>query len=310
MNWQKKGHIYVPDGNTSWASSYASVPVVDFIGQDKIRIYFTVRDENNRASITFVEADAGNPKNISYIHNKPILEAGMPGMFDDCGAMTSHIVNVGNEKWLYYIGWNVRNTIPYFNSIGLAKSKDGGITFEKFSEGPLFDRNYNEPYFSAAPFVMKEKEIWKMWYLSNTKWQLHDGVMEPFYHIKYAESQDGINWQRTGKVAIDFRNENECGIVRACVIKDADIYKMWYSHRNLNNYRNDKNNSYRIGYAESSNGIDWKRKDDEVGIDVSDSGWDSEMIEYPFIYDYDGERYMLYNGNTFGKSGFGYAVIE
>lgn len=311
MQWIKKGLVYEPNTNYEWNSKgYASVPTVYKVSEDVLRIYFTARDINNKTNISYIEVEADNPSNILYTHKHSILSFGEIGMFDDCGAMVSHVVDVGNEVWMYYIGWNVRNTIAYHNSIGLAISKDGGITFKKFSEGPLFDRTYKEPYFNAAPFVLKENGIWKMWYLSNTKWVEYEGKSEPFYHIKYAESNNGIDWKRDGKVAIDYKDENECGIVRACVLKDNNSYKMWYSHRNLQNYRTNKNSSYRIGYAESNDGINWTRKDDEVGIDVSKSGWDSEMIEYPFVYEHKGERYMIYNGNTFGKTGFGYAILE
>ncbi len=311
MKWIKKGLIYVPTTSLNWnLKGYASVPTVYKVSEDVLRIYYTARDAENRTNISYIEVDADEPTKVLYVHKKSVLTFGKIGMFDDCGAMVSHVIDVDSEVWMYYIGWNVRNTIAYHNSIGLAISKDGGVTFEKFSEGPLFDRTYKEPYFNAAPFVLREKGIWKMWYLSNTKWVEYNGKSEPFYHIKYAESENGIDWKREGKVAIDYKDENECGIVRACVLKDDKTYKMWYAHRNLKNYRTNKNSSYRIGYAESNNGINWTRKDNEVGIDVSKSGWDSEMIEYPFVYDHKAKRYMIYNGNTFGKTGFGYAVLE
>lgn len=311
MKWVKKGLIFTPDDRFEWnKKGYASVPTVYKITEDRLRIYYTARDGNNRTNISFIEVDAETPEKILYVHNDSVLTHGKMGMYDDCGAMVSHVIKVENEVWMYYIGWNVRNTIAYHNSIGLAISKDDGITFKKFSEGPLFDRNYKEPYFSAAPFVLNENGIWKMWYLSNTAWVEYNGKSEPFYHIKYAESDNGIDWKREGKVAIDYKDKNECGIVRSCVMKDGETYKMWYAHRNLQDYREDKKNSYRIGYAESSNGIDWIRMDEKAGIDVSESGWDNEMIEYPFVYDHNGKRYMIYNGNTFGKSGFGYAILE
>lgn len=309
MNWIKKGLIFTSDATHEWNKTHASVPTVYNINEQILRIYYTSRDTKNRAYISFIEVESEDPKNILYTHDKPVLSPGKLGMFDDMGTMVSHVVEVENEVWMYYIGWNVRNTIAYHNSIGLAISKDGGITFDKFSEGPLFDRTYKEPYFNAAPYILREDRIWKMWYLSNTKWVKYNGKSEPFYHIKYAESDNGIDWRREGKVAIDYKDENECGIVRSCVLNDGNTYKMWYSYRNLQNYREDINNSYRIGYAESNNGFDWIRMDGKSGIDVSKNGWDSEMIEYPFVYDNNNKRYMIYNGNGFGSSGFGYAVL-
>jgi hypothetical protein len=140
-----------------------------------------------------------------------------------------------------------------------------------------------------------------MWYLSCTGWQMREGKPEHKYHIKYAESLDGITWQRDGKIAIDFKGDEEYAISRPSVIHDKDCWKMWYSHRGQ---------SYRIGYAESKDGREWTRLDSVVGIDTSVSGWDSEMIEYPFVFDHKGERYMLYNGNGYGETGFGLAVLE
>jgi len=311
MKWIKKGLIFSFDKKNKWnEKGYTSIPTIYKVNNKVLRIYYTARDYKNRTNISYIEVEANNPTNILYKHDKSILQYGKLGMFDDSGAMVSYVADVGNEVWMFYIGWNVRNTIAYHNSIGLAISKDGGVSFEKFSEGPLFDRTYKEPYFNAAPYILREKGIWKMWYSSNTDWVEYNEKSEPFYHIKYAESDNGVDWKREGKVAIDYKDENECGIVRACVLKDNDTYKMWYAHRNLENYRTNKNDSYRIGYAESNNGIDWIRKDEEVGIEVSESGWDSEMIEYPFVYDHNDSRYMIYNGNTFGKSGFGYAILE
>lgn len=310
MNWIKKGSIFNSNGEYYWNKTHASMPTVYRINEERLRIYYTSRDPQNRANISFIEVNACDPKKILYIHDKAVLKPGTPGMFDDMGAMSSHVIDVDGEVWMYYIGWNVRNTIAYHNSIGLAISRDGGVTFEKLSEGPLFDRTYKEPYFNAAPYVLRDDGIWKMWYLSNTAWVEYNGKSEPFYHIKYAESDNGIDWRREGKIAIDYKDEDECGIVRACVIRDKNTYKMWYSHRNLHNYRHDKSNSYRIGYAESANGINWQRMDDEVGINVSESGWDCEMIEYPFVCDHKGERYMFYNGNMFGSTGFGYAILD
>jgi hypothetical protein len=309
MTWLKRGLIYAPKGEYYWNKTHASVPVVDAVSDRRWRIYFAARDNENRSHTSFVEVEAGNPGHVLYEHPEPILPLGQLGTFDDCGIMPSWIVNNGNEKYLYYIGWTVRRTVPFHNSIGLAISKDGGRSFERFSEGPLFDSTYREPYFSGTSCVLVEGRVWKNWYLSCTKWEAINGRPEPFYHLKYAESVDGVKWRREGVVAIDFKSKDEAGIVKASVLRE-DVYKMWYSHRNASNYRTSKENSYRIGYAESPDGIRWTRRDELAGIDVSDEGWDSEMIEYPHVIKAGGQKYLFYNGNGFGRSGFGYAISE
>lgn len=311
MNWIKKGLIYAPDGSFGWNKTHAHVVCGDLVDSDTLRMYYSARDEKGRCQASYLDLDAKNPSNVKYIHPKTILDLGEPGTFDDCGIMPTWLLNHPNgQKWLYYIGWTVRNTIPYHNSIGLAVSDDG-INFTKKFTGPIIHTIATEPHFSGSASILFDQGIFKIWYLNCTHWhKAADGKMEPCYHIKYAESTDGIYWKRDGLVAIDYKNEIEGGISRPSVLIEDGIYKMWYSYRAIDDYRNNKNRSYRIGYAESNDGKNWERKDDEVAIDISDAGWDSEMIEYPLIMNNLAKKTMFYNGNGFGASGFGYAEFD
>lgn len=306
--WKKKGFIYNVNGKFEWNKSHAQVPVVDILS-DSLRIYYATRDAEGKSNISFIEVDKVNPQKIIYENKQPLFSFGNFGTFDDSGIMPSSIINVGDKKYLYYIGWTTRQTVPYQNAIGLAISEDGGSTFNKISEGPIITVNHIEPYFSGTSYVMFNKGLFKMWYLSCIKWEIFEGKPEPIYNIKYAESMDGINWNQTGKVAIQL-NEDEGGLVSASVIRQDGIYKMWFGKRKKSDYRTNTKNTYRIGYAESIDGINWERKDDFAGIDISNQGWDSEMISYPYVFKNNNELIMLYNGNGFGKTGFGYAVWE
>jgi hypothetical protein len=286
--WEKRGLIFTADGRYPWMISHAQVPLVDEVSSDILRIYFGTRDGLNRTVTSYVEVAAADPSKLSYMHDKPILELGKLGCFDDSGVMPSWIVNHQGVKYLYYIGWNVGTTVPYRNSIGLAISTDGGKTFRRMFTGPVLDRTRDEPHFCATPCVLVEEGLWRMWYLSCVRWEWYDGKAEPYYHIKYAESQDGITWGKRGIVAVDFKTTEEGGLVRPCVIRGKDGYRMWYSYRD---------------------GKDFRIKDNAVGIDVSDSGWDSEMTAYPYVHmGSNGKTYLFYNGNGFGRSGLGYAV--
>lgn len=310
MRWVKKGLIFKVDNDHDWMRTHAQVPTADLIEDNVLRIYFGTRDGNNRTLPTYLEVEANNPQKILYVHDKPILSLGKIGNFDDSGVMPSWLVSQGNKKLFYYIGWNVGSTVPYRIANGLAISEDYGQTFNKISDGPIMDRTIIDPISVSTQCVVIDGDIWKTWYMSFTAWQIVNGVAEPSYHIKYAESKDGISWIAKGDVCIDCKVPDECGIARPCVIKEGGLYKMWHSYRGIDSYRTDRKQSYRIGYAESGDGIHWTRKDEAVGIDISDSGWDSEMIAYPFVYEHKGKKYMLYNGNGFGKSGIGYAMIE
>ena len=307
--WEKRGRIFAADGRYPWMMSHAQVPLVEDVSSDSLRIYFGTRDQMNRTVTSYCEVSADDPSKVLYVHDRPILELGELGCFDDSGVMPSWIVNHNGLKYFYYIGWNVGTTVPYRNSIGLAVSTDGGTTFTRAFKGPVLDRTRDEPHFCATPCVLVEEGLWRMWYLSCVRWEWYDGRAEPYYHIKYAESKDGVTWDKRGIVAIDFKTAEEGGLVRPCVIRRHEGYRMWYSFRDGRDFRISKQHSYRIGYAESVNGLDWMRKDEEVGIGVSETGWDSEMIAYPFVHQAsNGRTYLFYNGNGFGRSGFGYAV--
>jgi hypothetical protein len=223
--------------------------------------------------------------------------------------MPSWIVNHGSKKYLYYIGWNPQVTVAYRLSIGLAISEDGGKSFSKYSEGPICDRDVDEPYFNTAPCVVVDGTSWKMWYVACTGWEMVNKRREPRYRIKYALSDDGIHWQRTNQVCIDYDSFTDA-IGRPCVFVTNGMYRMLYSYRSIQNYRTDPGQSYRLGYAESLDGIHWLRRDDEVGIDRSATGWDSEMLEYSHVFVSKRGIYLFYNGNGFGQSGFGYAVLR
>ncbi|MHC8311051.1 glycoside hydrolase family protein [Pseudomonas sp. GT1P32] len=280
--------------------SHAAVPFCEYLTGNVFRVYFTTRDAQSRSHTAFVDVDICPPFKILSISEKPVLVPGSLGEFDDSGSMGCWLLKNEDTRYMYYQGWNLGVTVPFRNSIGVATSTSNS-PFTRYSPGPIVDRSMFEPHFTATPCVLVEDGKWRMWYLSCTEWQMVNGTPKHKYHIKYAESSDGINWLREGKVAIDYAQDDEHAISRPSVIRDQHGWKMWYSYRGQ---------SYRIGYAESADGINWTRMDDQVGIDVSDTGWDSEMIEYPFVFDHDGKRYMLYNGNNYGITGFGLAVLE
>jgi hypothetical protein len=191
--------------------------------------------------------------------------------------------------------------VPFYFYIGLAVSEDGQ-TYRKYSIAPILERSEVDPYLTASPWVLVENDVWRMWYVSGVKWTVERGRPTHYYHVRYAESLDGVRWRRSGIVCIDFISSAEHAISRPCVLKDGDgRYRMWYSYRG---------EAYRIGYAESADGLTWERRDEDAGIHPSLVGWDSEMIEYPVVFDHAGKRYMLYNGNGFGKTGVGLAVLE
>ena len=299
MIWKKLGQVFVPDKHHFWMETHAANTVAEHLKDDLFRIYFSCRDRENHSSIGYVDVDINLPFTITQVSETPVLVRGEIGLFDDSGVSLSCITTVRGKKFMYYLGWNLGVTVPWRNSIGLAIYNEQAGQFEKYGKAPLLDRNEVDPYSISYPFVMEDGGLFRMWYGSNLSWGKDQKDMA--HVIKYAESNDGLSWKREGIVALDFKNNGEYAMSRPYVIKESGDYRMWYSYRG---------EAYRIGYAESSDGIQWIRKDELAGIDVSPEGWDNETVEYPFIFDHKGRRYMLYNGNAYGRTGFGLAILE
>lgn len=299
MRWKKLGKLFCAEGQFPWMQTHAANPCAEWRGGDLFRIYFSSRDAQRRAHIGYVDMDITRPHEILGVADTPVLAPGETGLFDDSGVSLGCIVPHAGRRYLYYLGWNLGVTVPWRNTIGLAISDGPDAPFVKVSPAPIMDRHHVDPYSISYPWVMIDAGRWRMWYGSNLSWGSAQRDMN--HLIKYAESDDGIHWRREGKIAIPFQDTGEFAMAKPCVVRDGDLYRMWYAYRG---------EAYRIGYAESADGIVWVRKDHAVGISVSSAGWDAETVDYPFVFDHAGERYMLYNGNSYGATGFGLAVLE
>lgn len=301
MEWIKKGLIF--------NDCHAQVPIVDTNHDGFWRIYFSKRENRGKSIPYYIDVEAGNPLNILFKSSKPILNPGDKGLFDWAGIMPTELIQVDNKKYLYYIGWSNRLDVPYHNNIGLAISDDKGQNWFKFSDGPVFSTSYKEPGYVGTISIIEHQELFYGYYLSCRQWQEFDGKMEPMYDIKIATSVNLIDWTPINKVAVGLEN-NEGGISKASILKIDSKYFLWYSVRNATDYRENKINSYRIKCSESTDLINWKRTT-ELGLDVENSGdWENLMVEYPHIFEFENQIYMFYNGNGFGETGFGYAILS
>jgi hypothetical protein len=302
MRWKKLGLVYRPSGENDMLITHASNPVAELLNRNSYRVYFSPRDSKNRSSIFSVNIiiSTDGAEVISNSLDK-VLDIGKRARFDDSGVSVAAIISEGEKRLLYYVGWNLAVTIPFRNAIGVAISESKGECFVRVSEAPIADRNHIDPISLSYPYLLWDNDRYKIWYGSCVEW-LGNDVSDYQFSLKYAESFDGLVWERLGESVIECDFPKENAIARPSVIKEDDMYKMWYSKK--------EEDSYRIGYAESSDGVHWKRMDDKAGITVSRTGWDSEMIEYPYVFDHKGSRYMLYNGNGYGKTGFGLAVLD
>ncbi len=301
--WKKEGLIFSPDTNVPWMRSHASLPTPLKLEGSRCRVYFSSRDARNRSHVGYFDMDLDDLARPVEVSSRPVLEPGPLGHFDDHGIYAASAVRDGGRVYLYTIGWNPGPTPPLFTAaIGLAVSEDGGVNFRKLSAAPIMGRSEHDPCLVTSPFVMKENDRWRMWYVSGYRWEETDKGLHSHYHIKYAESGDGVQWRRDGVVSLDHAVPEEKNIARTWVRKGDDGYEAWYSF--------DRGKGYRIGRAESEDGIQWQRKDENTGIAVSAEGWDAAAMAYPAVIGHEGRQFMFYNGNAFGKDGIGLAVMD
>jgi hypothetical protein len=293
--WETRGLLLEAPLPVSWAATHAALPHVHADSHGGLYLYFSSRDAQGRSRIGRAELSITSDRAEVEVSDRRVLELGPLGAFDDNGVTTSCLAR-GDADLLYYTGWSLGVTVPFYFYVGCAASEDG-TAFRRVSAAPILERDEVDPFLTASPWVLFDEGRWRMWYVSCTGWDLVEGQPRHRYHIKYAESSDGIDWQRNGVVAIDFEDEAEYAISRPCVVRDDDLYRMWFSSRG---------DAYRIRYAESDDGLHWRRAGGSV---LHSSGeWDSEMQAYPAVFDHEGRRYMVYNGNGYGETGVGLAV--
>lgn len=299
--WKKLGLILEPDRHTSWMRSHAALPVPLSIGGSRYRVYFSSRDDDGRPHVGWFVIDLEEPDRVIDVAPEPVLAPGPLGYFDDCGILASSAVALEDRVYLYTIGRNNGREPLFYMSIGLAVSDDGGLTFEKYGRSPIMGRSEYDPWMVSTPFVRRDEQGWHMYYISGLGFPAETGNrFTSLYHIKYASSENGTDWHRSGHVCLDIAPPGERNIARMCVLPSGQGFDAWYSYTSGDHYR--------IGYARSGDGLHWQRHDDESGIDVSSTGWDSEAVAYPFVIRHDATEFMLYNGNGYGRDGIGLAV--
>jgi hypothetical protein len=304
--WLKCGLIFNVDGRQPWMRSHAQLPTPS-VRDEVVRIFFASRDCDGRSRIGFLDADADDPSRIRSVHPNPVLELGEAGRFDDCGVMPSCVVEERATLFLYYVGWTTSVPARHRTAIGLAISDDGGLTFVRASADPLAKLTPEDSPGTSTCFVLRDGGSWRMWYTSTLGWVDVGGRPEERYVIKHASSHDGTAWSRGDHTCIAPLRPTEAS-GRPWVVRERDCYRMWFSYRDVEGFRDDPVRSYRIGYAESHDGLAWRRADADAGIDRSDEGWDSAMVAYPSVYSRHETSHLLYNGNGFGASGIGHAV--
>jgi len=318
MQWKKLGKIFDPTEHqlANNCVEFAQSPQA-LVFDDFIRIYFSTREKDETGKylshVAYVDMDKSFQKVIGVSTNT-VIELGGLGCFDEHGIFPMNVVrDKDKDKILAYTtGWNRKVSVSTDASIGLAVSVDDGVTFKKVGEGPVLSSSLHEPFLVGDAFVAIFGNTYHMWYIHGTKWASVDLGEDPdrVYKIAHATSEDGISWSKEGRrIVADRLNSDECQALPTVIFLN-DMYHMFFCYRYATDFRKNKNRGYRIGYAFSDDLVNWTRDDENAGIGVTEGSWDSDMLCYPHVFEMDDNVYMLYNGNQFGRFGFGLAKLE
>ncbi len=314
FTWKKMGKVFNPEEikDRPWLKTFAQAPAV-LIFDDFVRIYFSCRppaDENGQyvSYSAYVDVNRENLFDILRVSETPVLKLGELGMFDEFGTYPVSVIRHNNEVRAYYAGWTRCESVPFNVAIGYAVSNNEGKTFEKIGSGPILSYSIDEPFILSGPKIRRFNNKFYLFYIAGKKWILDDGKPEPVYTIRMAMSDDGLNWAKENRDLITYKVEENEAQASPDVFYYEGRYHMFFCYRHSAGYRG-KEKGYRIGYAGSDDLLNWQRDDAKAGIDVSEEGWDSEMISYPHVFELDNEMYMLYLGNQVGKYGFGLAKL-
>lgn len=296
--WKKRGCILAPDSTVPWLTKAAGPCFARLRQGDPAcaELYVSGRDAQGRSRIGLVLYDLDENR-VTHVAEEPSLSLGERGAFDENGTSYPYLVRDDGRDRMYYTGWIKGVHVRWYNELGIAKSVDGKM-FRRLSRAPVHLKNDADFIGIGSACIIKDQAKWLMWYTRFDRWG-GAGEHEHYYNIKHAVSCDGLDWQSMPSVCIDFAGPHEYAIAKPCVVKQNDRFVMWYSHRG---------ECYLPGVATSADGLHWRRQDEAVGIAPSASGWDSEMLCYPFVLERGDDLFMFYNGNGYGASGLGVAV--
>jgi hypothetical protein len=298
LKWAKLGLLVGPNPKIEWLAggSGPCCAIANTNDASIVDLYVSGRDSQSRSRLGLARFSLES-ETIVDICETSVLALGTRGAFDENGTSYPSVVRDGYRMLMYYTGWIKGVHVPWYNDLGLATSLNG-LSFERISRAPLMPRGDLDHLGIGSSSVLRDGGAWHMWYTRFDRWGTGQEDHPHYYNVKHAHSEDGVVWFPDPEVCLDFRDSSEYAVAKPCVLKVGRRFVMWYCHRGV---------SYRAGLAVSDDGLHWTRMDERVGIDISETGWDSEMLCYPHVFDAGENFYMFYNGNKYGVEGLGFA---
>jgi hypothetical protein len=304
MRWRRLGRVYCAAGEHPWAASHAYCPTAIAVDAERIRVLCAFLDSDRIGRCGWVDVEGGRPDRVLDVSDRPALDVGAPGTFDEHGVTPLSVVRLPDGVLrLYYAGWQRGIGVRYTLFTGVAHSDDDGASFRRASAAPVLDRSDGELHMRTGGHVRALGEGWRMWYAGGSEWVGSGEEAKPRYALRHAVSGDGLAWPRDGTICLE-PGPDELGFGRPCVLERGGLMRMWYSRRTVAT-------GYQLGYAESADGLEWRRLDEQSGLELGRAGeWDAEMVGLASLLETPQGTLLFYNGNGYGATGFGVAIAE
>lgn len=317
MEWEPLGKIFdptehaLPHGCREFAQSPQAL-----VCDDCVRIYFSTRsvDASGKflSHVAYVDMEK-DLRRVLRVSDHTVMPLGALGCFDEHGIFPMNVVRVGNLVHGYTCGWSRRVSVSVETAIGLAISHDGGATFQRIGDGPVLAASLHEPCLVGDAFVRLIGGMFHMWYIFGTGWKRYapDAPPDRTYKIGHAVSSDGRTWtkEEARQIVVDRLGPDESQALPTVVEIDGR-HHMFFCYRQSFDFRSNAARGYRVGHAWSDDLQNWTRDDDDPRLPISPGQWDSDMQCYPHAFECEGQVYLLYNGNQFGRFGFGLARLH
>ncbi|SQC01815.1 hypothetical protein [Clostridium tetanomorphum] len=180
MKWIKKGQIYKP----------GLQPTPYKFSDNIIRIFAGFRDENGVSRVHYIDVNSSNPSKVIKVSQKPVLDIGKEGCFDDNGVVPCAVIEYKNKLYMYYAGYQLGNKVRMLIFSGLAVSSDRGETFKRYLNTPIMERTSYETLFRVIHSIVFEDGIFKVWYGGGNCFKKGKYKTLPIYDIRYGETRD------------------------------------------------------------------------------------------------------------------------
>jgi hypothetical protein len=293
----------------------AGAPHVIEVGGE-YRMFYWGSDTNNRHYLLQAAAPIQDPTHWRPVGG--ILLGPQPETtYNHFGPSFPFVVPVTESRWLlYFCAWGKQADGKLPNTTGVAASEDGGKTWHYTGTNFVIalDRSYDSEG-TGSVWILREHGKFRMYYTAIGKYarkpegvSTGHGDMIPEIGIAYAESTDGIHWEKpVDHLIVAPRGfgvdpyEYICS--KPCVVRQPDGYVMWV---------NTFGTAYRVHRLVSRDGLTWQWSkrigpDGELGVGQKGS-FDDRQRSYPTIIASQGEWRCWFTGNMFGETGIGYAV--